>query len=79
MYLVVFYALTLLTFKERFVNVCNDIFAFGLKESTKRKEEVDSFFSCMEEALTENKRIGVSYIQEYIDFKKKVHFIYIFL
>jgi hypothetical protein len=55
------------------MSICKGIFDFGLRERSKRKEEVDSFFSCLEEALTDNKEDGVSHIQEYIEFKKKVN------
>ncbi|KAK3705830.1 hypothetical protein QZH41_011521, partial [Actinostola sp. cb2023] len=58
---------------ERFVAICRDIFEFGLKECTKRKEDIKSFFTSMDEALAENKKDGVAYIQKYIDFKKKVN------
>ena len=49
-----------------------EVFEFGLKEHQKREEEVDSFFSCLKEAMTENKKDGVGRIQNYIEYKKKV-------
>ncbi|XP_048576151.1 dynein regulatory complex subunit 3 [Nematostella vectensis] len=58
-------------FQDKFTAVCLEIFEFGLKESKKRKEEVDSFFQCLNEAKTDNKSEGVKHIQKYIDFKKK--------
>ncbi|EDO38071.1 predicted protein [Nematostella vectensis] len=58
-------------FQNKFTAVCLEIFEFGLKESKKRKEEVDSFFQCLNEAKTDNKSEGVKHIQKYIDFKKK--------
>lgn len=71
------FSLTLFTFKEKFMQICTQIFDFGIAEHEKREEEVKSFWECVEEAKQDNKRLGMVHIDEFTDAKKRVrHFIY---
>ncbi|XP_041363471.1 dynein regulatory complex subunit 3-like [Gigantopelta aegis] len=59
-------------FEKKFNAVCVEIFKYGLKENDKRKEEVSSFWECVEEAKSENKTTGMKMIDTFMDEKKKV-------
>lgn len=57
-------------YKEEFVAVCMKIFVYGLEQDSKRQEEVDTFFECMEEAKKENKDLGVTEVEEFLLYQK---------
>lgn len=65
----------LLTFKEKFMQFCLQIFEFGIAEHEKREEEVKSFWECVEEAKQDNKRLGMMHIDDFTEMKKKVNHI----
>lgn len=65
-------------FKEKFMQICIQIFDFGIVEYEKREEEVKSFWECVEEVKQDNKRLGMVYIDEFIEIKKRVrYFMYV--
>ncbi|KAL1778927.1 dynein regulatory complex subunit 3 isoform X1 [Sigmodon hispidus] len=47
-----------LTYKDKFVIICLNIFEYGLKQQEKRKLELDTFNECMHEAVLENQDQG---------------------
>ncbi|KFO27661.1 Leucine-rich repeat-containing protein 48 [Fukomys damarensis] len=47
-----------LTYKEKFVIICLNIFEYGLKQQEKRKLELDTFNECVQEAIKENQEQG---------------------
>ncbi|KAK3578006.1 hypothetical protein CHS0354_037388 [Potamilus streckersoni] len=61
----------ILTFKEKFVAICYQMFEFGLQENEKRQEEVAQFWECVEEAKLENKEMGMKTIADFMVYKKK--------
>ena len=65
-------SLTLFTFRDKFVGICQQIFEYGLQEHAKRDEEMNSFWECVEEAQTENKELGVVAIENFMTLKKRV-------
>ena len=65
-------SLTLFTFRDKFVQICQQIFEYGLQEHAKRDEEMNSFWECVEEARTENKEMGMVAIENFMVIKKKV-------
>lgn len=60
------------TFREKFVAVCDDLAALGLKEHQRRCAESDDFFACIEEAKDQNKEQGVKLIDKFANYKKRV-------
>ncbi|XP_062508363.1 dynein regulatory complex subunit 3-like isoform X2 [Corticium candelabrum] len=58
-------------FREKFVLVCEEIAALGLKEYEKRGTESDDFFTCVAEAKEVNKKQAVETIDKFVEFKKK--------
>ncbi|XP_059139602.1 dynein regulatory complex subunit 3-like isoform X2 [Physella acuta] len=64
----------LVFFKEKLVNVCKELFNFGLQEYEKRKAEVDMFWECVNEAKLENKQEGMKAIADF-NSKKKLIFL----
>lgn len=52
--------------------MCQEMFTLGLKEHTKREEEISLFFTSVKDAREENTNVGVKCINEYITYKKKV-------
>ncbi len=66
-----------LTFKDRFTNVCQELAKFGLQEHEKRQAEINSFFSCVKEAITNNKNSCVECIDNFENYKKKVEYLHI--
>ncbi|XP_064618992.1 dynein regulatory complex subunit 3-like [Lineus longissimus] len=62
----------LITFKEKFVQVCLQIFEYGLEEHSKREEEVHQFTECVDEAKQDNKQMGMLGIAYFMEFKKKL-------
>ena len=63
----------MITFKDRFTAICEEIAQFGLKEHQRRQEEIKSFFSCIEEAVSLNKQACVQCIENFENYKRKVH------
>ncbi|PNI17239.1 DRC3 isoform 13 [Pan troglodytes] len=47
-----------LTYKDKFVIICVNIFEYGLKQQEKRKTELDTFSECVHEAIQENQEQG---------------------
>ncbi|KAL6048379.1 hypothetical protein STEG23_000072 [Scotinomys teguina] len=47
-----------LTYKDKFVIICLNIFEYGLKQQEKRKLELDTFNECIQEAIQENQDQG---------------------
>ncbi|KAF6298422.1 hypothetical protein mRhiFer1_004147 [Rhinolophus ferrumequinum] len=47
-----------LTYKDKFVIICLNIFEYGLKQQEKRKAELDTFNACVHEAVRENQEQG---------------------
>uniref|UniRef100_A0A2K6EUG8 Dynein regulatory complex subunit 3 n=1 Tax=Propithecus coquereli TaxID=379532 RepID=A0A2K6EUG8_PROCO len=47
-----------LTYKDKFVIICLNIFEYGLKQHEKRKTELDTFNECVHEAIQENQEQG---------------------
>ena len=62
----------LVTFKEKFTLICQEIFTNGLEKHEERSKEVDTFFECIEDAKSENKEIASKHINEFLDYKRKV-------
>ncbi|NP_001161581.1 LRRC48-like protein [Saccoglossus kowalevskii] len=62
----------LITFKEKFTEICQQLFEFGLQEHAKRKKEVSEFFECIEDAKKENKDIAAEKIDSFLAYKKKL-------
>ncbi|KAH3872436.1 hypothetical protein DPMN_035652 [Dreissena polymorpha] len=62
----------MVTFREKFVGICKQIFDYGLQENNKRQEEVNQFWECAMEAKTENKDTGIAHIENFMKMKKKV-------
>ena len=59
-------------YKQKFSEICSQLFEFGLLEHSKRKEEMEKFFTCVFEAVEGNKRDSVKHIQKYEEMKVKV-------
>jgi hypothetical protein len=59
-------------FREKFVAVCDDLAALGLKEYEKRQAESEDFFYCIADAKQQNKDQGVKLIDKFVNFKKRV-------
>ncbi|EDV27345.1 uncharacterized protein TRIADDRAFT_20807 [Trichoplax adhaerens] len=55
---------------DKFVELCKEIFQFGLKEHNKREEECNHFFSALNDAKNENRCIGIDAINIFEEFKK---------
>uniref|UniRef100_H0V1B6 Dynein regulatory complex subunit 3 n=1 Tax=Cavia porcellus TaxID=10141 RepID=H0V1B6_CAVPO len=47
-----------LTYRDKFVIICLNIFEYGLKQHEKRKLELDTFHECVQEAIQENQEQG---------------------
>ncbi len=62
----------LLVYKEKCTGICFQIFEYGLGEHEKRMEEVRMFWECVEDAKVENKDVGTTQINGFLDYKKKV-------
>ncbi|XP_052781894.1 dynein regulatory complex subunit 3-like [Mya arenaria] len=62
----------MVTFREKFVGICKQIFDYGLQENSKRQEEVSQFWECVMEAKTENKDAGIGHINNFMNMKKRV-------
>ena len=62
----------LVTYKEKFTNICQEIFNNGLEKHNERVQEVNTFFECVEDAKSENKEIASKRINGFLDYKRKV-------
>lgn len=51
-------SLAALTYRDKFVIICLNIFEYGLKQQEKRKVELDTFNACVQEAVQENREQG---------------------
>ena len=60
------------TYRESFNEVCVKLFEFGLKDRVKRKEEIDSFFQALDDAIQQNLKESLQPIQEFESQKGKV-------
>eukprot|EP00794_Sanderia_malayensis_P009065 gene9065-10033_t len=54
-----------------FSNVCQELASFGLQEHDKRQVEINSFFSCIKDAIANNKNSCVIYIDKFESYKRK--------
>jgi len=62
----------LVSYKEKFNEVCLKLFAFGLKDRVKRKDEIDSFFAALRDAVKQNLDESIRPIQDFEKEKTKV-------
>uniref|UniRef100_G3W306 Dynein regulatory complex subunit 3 n=1 Tax=Sarcophilus harrisii TaxID=9305 RepID=G3W306_SARHA len=53
------------TYKTKFVEICQNIFDYGLVQQEKRKAEVAIFYECLEEALQENRKQGLKEVEDF--------------
>ena len=65
-------SLILITYKEKFANVCQQMFDLGISKHEDRVKEVDMFWECMKDAKNENKDVGTERINEFMSYKKSV-------
>lgn len=47
-----------LTYRDKFVIICLNIFEYGLAQQEKRRVELDTFNACVQEAVQENREQG---------------------
>ncbi|XP_062820661.1 dynein regulatory complex subunit 3 isoform X2 [Anolis carolinensis] len=52
-------------YKTKFVEVCEALFDYGLKQHEKREAEVALFYECLNEALSENQAEGTKIIRDF--------------
>lgn len=57
-------------FRDKFVEVCKQLFDFGLGDHQKRDEEVKQFLECIDEAEQANKRMGEDRIAEFMTYRR---------
>ncbi|XP_074867079.1 dynein regulatory complex subunit 3 isoform X1 [Carettochelys insculpta] len=55
------------TYKSKFVLICENLFAYGLKQHEKRQAEVSTFYECLQEAVKDSQQQGTKII---LDFEK---------
>ncbi|XP_016051980.1 PREDICTED: dynein regulatory complex subunit 3 [Miniopterus natalensis] len=55
----------LVTYKDKFVIICLNIFEYGLKQQEKRKAELHTFKECVHEAIQENQEQGKQRIAKF--------------
>ncbi|XP_029658548.1 dynein regulatory complex subunit 3-like [Octopus sinensis] len=58
-------------FKSKILAVSNQIFNFGTVEHIRIKDEVDTFWQCVEDAKAENKELSTKAFNEFIEYKDK--------
>jgi len=58
-------------YEEKFVDICGKLFEFGMKERSKRKDELDSFLTALYDATENNKNASVKLLNEYEQYKTK--------
>ena len=59
-------------YRVQFVDVCQMIFDFGMEQSAKRDEEINTFVTCLEEAKHENKMKGIDQVERFLVYQKTV-------
>ena len=60
------------SYKVKYVEVCKKLFEFGLQGRIKRKEETESFFTAIYEAVQNNLNASVEHIDKFDRNKTKV-------
>lgn len=63
----------MMDYREKFTDICQKIYTYGLETHKERTVEVDMFWECLREAKQENKEAGVSHINDFMEYKKQVH------
>ncbi|XP_075755853.1 dynein regulatory complex subunit 3 isoform X2 [Pelodiscus sinensis] len=58
------------TYKNKFVSICENLFAYGLKEHEKRQAEVSTFYECLEEAIQDSQRQGIQIILDFENYNE---------
>jgi len=61
------------TYKEKFTEVCQQMFEYGLQAHQEREEEVKTFRDAIEAAKQDNRQKAAIKIDEFMLYKKKVH------
>ena len=69
----------LVVYEDKFIKICMQLFEFGLNERLKRKEEIQSFFTSMHQAVESNRNDSVKHINNFEKLKSKVMFLFVFL
>ncbi|KAK2169906.1 hypothetical protein LSH36_6g13046 [Paralvinella palmiformis] len=64
--------LLLCTYKEKFTEICEQIFEYGLAKHDERMVEKDTFLECLNDAKNENKALAAEKIEDFLDYKKKL-------
>lgn len=59
-------------FKEKLMDLCQQVFDYGIEEHQNIMDEVNTFWECVEEAKQENKNAAVEEISDFIIHKDKV-------
>lgn len=59
-------------FRTKFVEICQKVFEFGLKEHKRRTLEVEEFQQCMQEAVAANKKLSTTEIDDFESYKRKL-------
>ncbi|XP_071963999.1 dynein regulatory complex subunit 3-like [Antedon mediterranea] len=62
----------LLSYKEKMVVICQQVFEFGLKEFDRREHDVQEFYACIQEAKDENKKDAINEIKKFNQYRKKM-------
>ncbi|XP_061456387.1 dynein regulatory complex subunit 3 [Rhineura floridana] len=57
-------------YKSKFVDICESLFEYGLRQHEKREAEVALFYECLNEALQDSQEQGTKIMQ---DFEEKNH------
>uniref|UniRef100_A0A8C8S877 Dynein regulatory complex subunit 3 n=1 Tax=Pelusios castaneus TaxID=367368 RepID=A0A8C8S877_9SAUR len=50
---------------NKFVSICENLFAYGLKQHEKRKAEVSTFYECLHEAVMDSQQQGTKIILDF--------------
>ncbi|XP_030433775.1 dynein regulatory complex subunit 3 isoform X2 [Gopherus evgoodei] len=53
------------TYKSKFVLICENLFAYGLKEHEKREAEVSTFYECLQEAIQDSQQQSTKIILDF--------------
>ena len=65
------------TYKEKFTGICQQIFEYGLEKHQENEADLAMFWECIAEAKADNKTLGQTKIDTFVDYKKRVgHIIY---
>nr|KAG5706920.1 hypothetical protein BaRGS_021426 [Batillaria attramentaria] len=57
-------------FSESFEKICHNMFEFGLEAYSKRMDEVNLFWECINEAKSENREAGMKAISDFTAYKE---------